>query len=47
MQLKKIHVIFVSLLLLLAAYERGFRIADMGEVPQSQRPANLVVRGGV
>lgn len=47
MHSKKIHFIVVSLLLLLACYERGYRIAYIGEVPNSQRPASLIVNGGV
>lgn len=41
------NIIVILSLLLFAAYERGWRVADLGDVPHSKRPVSLFVTGGV
>ncbi len=42
----RLHLIIITSLLLLTAYVHGLRIADMSEIPSSQRPAHVIVTAG-
>ncbi len=41
----KSHAIIIAVLLLLALYEHGIRIVDLGEMPSSKRPVSILIAG--